>query len=341
MREKTRQGQGPLVTVIVPVYKVEPYLEQCVDSIRSQTYQNLEIILVDDGSPDNCPILCDDCAAQDPRIVVIHKENGGLSSARNAALDVMKGEYVTFIDSDDFVAPELVERLVALAEKYQCDMVRSKDYVVRERAVCPIPRRAEVIELRMGRELLQDFYTPGLDWSISVMQDLYRAELFSGLRFPEGMIYEDTALWFPLLWRCGRVVRTNQRYYYYYFSPNSIMRSAFSRKNLDSLKVFQMQEAFCREHGLTELGGRVKVEHYRQLIRLIYEVRRTDWPDKEQLIQDLDAQRKAKKPEAVSIPYYSGKMRAKDFLFQHMGWLAEALIQKKQTSDRKKLFKGQ
>lgn len=102
----------PLISVIVPVYKVEKYLDECIESIVNQTYRNLEIILVDDGSPDNCPQMCDDWAKKDERICVIHKENGGVSSARNAGLDVCKGEYIAFVDSDDWLEPDMYETMV-------------------------------------------------------------------------------------------------------------------------------------------------------------------------------------------------------------------------------------
>ena len=109
--------ETPLISIIVPVYKVEPYLHKCVDSILSQTYTHLEIFLVDDGSPDNCGKICDDFARKDKRIKVIHKKNGGLSDARNVAIDVAKGEYITFVDSDDFVTSDYVETLYHLVEK--------------------------------------------------------------------------------------------------------------------------------------------------------------------------------------------------------------------------------
>ena len=114
--------EKPLISVIVPVYKVEQYLDKCIDSITAQTYDNLEIILVDDGSPDNCPQMCDARAERDSRIKVIHKQNGGLSSARNAGLKVMKGEYVCFVDSDDFIEPDMLEKLYSAASKEGADI---------------------------------------------------------------------------------------------------------------------------------------------------------------------------------------------------------------------------
>ena len=104
---------GELISVIIPIYNVEAYLDECIASVIAQTYSNLEIILVDDGSPDNCPQMCDEWAAKDSRIRVIHKENGGLSDARNAGIDIATGEYIAFVDSDDWIVPEMYEKMLA------------------------------------------------------------------------------------------------------------------------------------------------------------------------------------------------------------------------------------
>ena len=117
-----------MVSIIVPVYKVEPYLARCVESLRNQTLQDIEIILVDDGSPDNCPRMCDEFAAADPRIRVVHKKNGGLSSARNAGLKAAQGQYVGFVDSDDTVASDMYRRMLEVAVQERVDLVMS-DYL--------------------------------------------------------------------------------------------------------------------------------------------------------------------------------------------------------------------
>lgn len=130
--------ESKLISVIVPVYNVEKYLSKCIDSILAQTYKNLEIILVDDGSPDNCPKICDEYAKKDNRIKVIHKENGGLSAARNVALDIAKGEYIGFVDSDDFIAEDMYEVLYNLAEKYNAEISSVSFYKVIENNIITI-----------------------------------------------------------------------------------------------------------------------------------------------------------------------------------------------------------
>ena len=124
-----------LISVIVPVYKAEKYLNQCIESIVSQTYQNLQIILVDDGSPDNCPAICDDWAKKDRRIVVIHKENGGQSSARNVGLDIARGEYVGFVDADDFIDHDMYEILLHSLVSTNVDIVCCGSRIVNEKGI--------------------------------------------------------------------------------------------------------------------------------------------------------------------------------------------------------------
>ena len=122
--------ENPLISVIVPIYNVEEYLNRCVESIVNQTYQKLEIILVDDGSPDNCPRMCDDWAKKDSRIKVIHKENGGLSDARNAGMKITTGEYISFIDSDDYIETCMIEILYEAIKKYDCDIASCRVRIV-------------------------------------------------------------------------------------------------------------------------------------------------------------------------------------------------------------------
>ena len=182
-----------LVSVIVPVYKVEQYLNKCVDSIINQTYKNLEIFLVDDGSMDNCPKMCDDYAKKDKRIKVIHKKNGGLSSARNAALDVFSGEYVTFVDSDDWIEKTYVEELYKAIKANDCDL-----------AVCSVNRCTESGEIvkqsvffngdkKFEKNEVFDAFWNTKDKRLSswAWGKLYHKSIFKKLRYPVGINYED------------------------------------------------------------------------------------------------------------------------------------------------------
>ena len=240
----------PLISVIVPIYKVEPYLKKCVDSILTQTHKNLEIILVDDGSPDNCGAICDEYAAKDSRIRVIHKPNGGLSDARNAGMKIMTGQYVAFVDSDDWIEPNMYSSLLGLITRFEADMafggvaddletdgnvttVRTSDY-----SATPF---AEDKISAMRR------YFHG---SWAAWDKLYKAELFEGIVYPVEEINEDEAIVLHLLNRCERVCYTNEIFYHYMrrIGSNSITSTSFSPKKLAWVKHCRDNLAFIRSH---------------------------------------------------------------------------------------------
>ena len=172
------------VSVIVPIYKVEPYLDQCVQSIVNQTYKNLEIILVDDGSPDNSPAMCDAWAEKDNRIRVIHKENGGFSSARNAGLDAATGDYIQFVDSDDWILPDMTAALVSCAVKENADVVRcgycenvdgdTQEICTNSRTYCPEYNKLVI-------DIMNDGLMSGAVWN-----KLYKRGVLDGIRFRPG-----------------------------------------------------------------------------------------------------------------------------------------------------------
>lgn len=236
------------ISVIVPVYKTEKYLEKCVGSIIAQTYGDLEIILVDDGSPDSSGSLCDELAASDSRIRVIHKTNGGLSSARNAGIDAASGEYLGFVDSDDWVEPEMFEilldrLLVSGADISCCNMKR-----IREMDEVPIIRDLSLDAVFSGREaaerLLDD--DAGILWHMGCK--IYKAELFKDLRLRHGILFEDFQIMPQLMLRAGKVVCTGLPLYDYYESPGSILRSNYSVKLFDYVTVCRENIAFYREN---------------------------------------------------------------------------------------------
>lgn len=237
-----------LISVIVPVYKVEPYLRKCVDSIRNQTYQNLEIILVDDGSPDACGQICDAYAEIDSRIKVIHKPNGGLSDARNAGMDIMTGEYVGFVDSDDWIEPTMYQKLLDNLEQFHADM--SFGGVANEEirdfgTVCTKTSN-------YGDEPFAESHVDAMKryfrGSWAAWDKLYRRELFDGIRYPVGEINEDEAIVLHLLDRCERVCYTNEVFYHYINRPASITTSDFSKKKLAWKEHCAANLAYIQEH---------------------------------------------------------------------------------------------
>lgn len=215
-----------LLSVVVPVYKVEAYLNRCVESIVNQTYTKLEIILVDDGSPDRCPELCDEWAKRDSRIRVIHKENGGLSDARNTGIAAATGEYLAFVDSDDYVGFQMYETMIDAMKRTGVGIACCGRYVVKdgkEQIVHNMDHEYIFTSMEAVRELLI-----GGCVEESVCDKVYRRDLFQGLCFPVGEINEDIVIMPELLDRSQGVVHVAKPFYYYWQEGTSITRGVYS-----------------------------------------------------------------------------------------------------------------
>lgn len=211
-----------LISVIIPVYNVEEYLEKCVNSILDQTYRNLEVILVNDGSKDSSGSICDALARKDPRIRVIHKENGGLSSARNVGMEAATGEYITFVDSDDWIEEDGYKHLMDLMEKYGVNLVCGGNYDVdgatgeRTLGVCPRKEEAVTAEEFAGRMFLWQ----GCD--SSVCDKIFHRSLLENFRFPEGKVCEDVATTYKIVLSADGAAFSERPFYNYYHRPGSI-----------------------------------------------------------------------------------------------------------------------
>ena len=241
----------PIVSIIVPVYKVESYLQQCINSICTQTYSNLEIILVDDGSPDHSREILDRNAELDTRIVVIHKKNGGLSSARNTGLDVAKGEYISFIDADDKVHPQFIEILLALCRQYGCEIALCDYLEISEDSVdLPLNPQQSLFIYNRRQALYELCCTRNAVKYVVAWNKLYKRDLFNKIRYPVGRIHEDEFTTYQLLWKANRIAVTNQYLYYYLQRPTSIMGNPFSVKRLDALNAYRERSFFLKENGL-------------------------------------------------------------------------------------------
>ena len=213
----------PLISVVIPIYKVEKYLNKCIDSVMNQTYDNLEIILVDDGSPDNCGKMCDDYAEQDSRIKVVHKENGGLPSARNAGIDVATGEYITFVDSDDFIHEKMVETLYNNLVSTDSDISVCGFLIINEEEpVCDsIDIKSEVITLTKYDIASFSSLSPYIR---SACGKLYKAELFEKVRFNNDIVkLEDNNFSYKIFTAINRICFDTTPMYYYLKRQGSIM----------------------------------------------------------------------------------------------------------------------
>lgn len=222
--------QDTLISVIVPVYNVEAYLPRCVDSILAQTYRHLEVILVDDGTKDNSDKICDAYAARDPRVKVIHKENGGLSSARNAGIDIAGGEYLAFVDSDDWIEPDTYAHMLNAARKYGVKLVCAGRYDVKsetgekKNGLCP--PREEVIS---GTELVRRiFLWDNVD--SAAWDKLYHRSLFREIRYPHGKICEDIPITYRIALDAGQAAMCDKPVYNYFHRPGSITTASVSEK---------------------------------------------------------------------------------------------------------------
>lgn len=234
-----------LISVIVPVYKVEPYLDRCVQSIVDQTYQNLEIILVDDGSPDNCPAMCDAWAEKDSRIKVIHKENGGLSDARNAGMAIASGEYMGFVDSDDFIAPEmyrlLYERMIADGSDIAAcgvEMIWEDGTPSR-----PLTRSGQCVLNR--NEAMEAIITES--WlKQPVWYKLYKSDLICDIPFPVGKYHEDVFWSWQAIAKAQQISVFDTPCYFYLQRNSSIMGESYSLRRLDAIEAKYQRVEFLQ-----------------------------------------------------------------------------------------------
>ncbi|MDV4769588.1 glycosyltransferase, partial [Enterococcus faecium] len=184
------------ISIIVPVYKVEPYLRKCVDSILAQTFTDFEVILVDDGSPDNSGKICDEYASKDSRVRVIHKKNGGLSSARNAGIDVARGKYLGFVDSDDYIEKDMYELLYDNIVKEQADLSICGIYdIYAGKKVKILPEEYKVLDKVSAMKIVLEAQS----FSVHAVNKLYKKELFNKIRYPENIITEDAAVILDIL----------------------------------------------------------------------------------------------------------------------------------------------
>lgn len=238
--------KNDLISIIIPVYKVEKYLEKCIESVLKQTYTNLQIILVDDGSPDNCGKICDEYAKKDSRIEVIHKINGGLSDARNVGINRANGRYIGFVDSDDYIKEDMYEKLINLIKEYDADIsicnlydvidgkeyVRNKDNGIHEYS------RIDIL-----KEILLDKNIQSYAWN-----KLYKKELFDEIKYPIRKKYEDIGTTFYLFEKCNKIVVTSEPEYYYLKRADSLVNNVTESTILDYTEIIIQRYLYIKQN---------------------------------------------------------------------------------------------
>ena len=298
-----------LISMIVPVYKVEKYLDRCLESLVNQSYPNLEIILVDDGSPDRCGEMCDDWAARDCRIRVIHKENGGLSDARNAGLAVATGEVIGFVDSDDWLDTDFVYHLYQALEKTGAGIAACDcRFVTEDETVATVGQRTPPYRICTGEAAVADILS-GVGFRATAWNKLYRRQYLEGEQYPVGRHHEDEFFTYRILAKAEKLVYVDLPLYCYVQRGGSIMHS-LSMKRLDALDAGLERIAFLRKRypGLV-LRGKVALcfsclDLYRQGLRM-------EGPERKRFLREI---RKARSQVRFSPEELCG-LTAKDRVY--------------------------
>lgn len=248
----------PELSIIVPIYNVEKYLERCIKSILNQTYNNFELILVNDGSTDGSGIICEKYSGFDHRIRVIHKNNGGVSSARNMGIDNANGKYIGFIDPDDYINKYMYEILISIINRNGSDMVISDYYKIDEDNIddktLNMPINIDNLEVHSinGDEAIDKLFDCGEKF-IFAWNKLYKSCLFDKLRYEEGKIYEDEFIAHRILYKCKYISVVDEKLYFYVQRKGSIVNSPFTTKKFDKVYAVKDRIDFLKEKNLMEL----------------------------------------------------------------------------------------
>lgn len=257
-----------MVSVIVPIYKVEKYLRTCIDSIVNQTFSDLEIILVDDGSPDGCGAICDEYAGKDKRIQVVHKENGGLSDARNVGIDICSGDYIVFVDSDDCIHPQMIEHLYRLLDAHRADMAICSFQNIEEDETPLYPQNITLDNVNCfeKEDIMEQLQKRNL-YTVVAWNKIYKTQLFQNIRYPKGYIHEDEFVIHRLLHLCNKTVYTDARLYYYRKRNDSIMGNRNLKEIQDAFEAYEDRISFLREQQYGEILVETQLQDMYQVIK--------------------------------------------------------------------------
>lgn len=308
----------PIISVIVPVYKVEKYLNRCVDSILAQTFDRIEIILVNDGSPDKCGEVCDEYAKMDHRVTVVHQENEGLSSARNMGLMLSKGEYVAFVDSDDYIHPKMYEVLYKEARNNSSDIVicNYKDVYDNDQLENQIiDKELKAINFTNISALAQLYEKNGVQFVVACNK-LYKRELFDNLEYEKGRLHEDEFIAHKLLYKSKKITYLPIELYYYLQRKEGIIRSEFSLKKLDAVEAYRIRVDFFKTIKQKELVKKAEYSYVSLLFNYYFKVLK-EVPDSKRELNELRKDFSKQFLSLMKNPYFIPK--------EKLGWLLFAI----------------
>lgn len=245
-----------MISVIVPVFRVEKFLEHCIQSVLRQTYENFELILVDDGSDDNCPAICDRYAKDDVRVKVIHKQNGGIGETRNAGLQIAEGEYITFVDSDDYIHPQMLEMCMNSFQKepdVDIAMCRLKKVSEDDNRAYEVQKEVtSSYRLLRHIEIVEEMFAADYETYVVSWNKIYRRKLFDGICFPVGKIHEDIFTTYKLLYNARGLALMDEELYYYRQRAGSAMSAFHIKGYYDDLEAINERLAFFLDKGEKE-----------------------------------------------------------------------------------------
>lgn len=298
-------NEADLLTIIVPIYNVEPYLHKCIDSILAQSYSHLEIILVDDGSTDNCGSICDEYTFKDKRIKVIHQHNQGLSAARNIGISTAKGIYIGFVDSDDWIAPDMYYNLHAAIINHQADIAVCGVYFKKSTGVFLSPKATDTIKLYTDEAIVKACLTEEI--LTCAWNKLYKREILNETTFPFGMCYEDLYAMPGILRQCKKVVSIDTPYYYY----DPCRESSICNTHTVEMKRQLFNSAVFRNKGIQRDYPNLKTLIAQSQVRFDISIYTTLFgkvkasPERQELMHViLTDLRQYRLSEVLSVPFY-------------------------------------
>lgn len=309
------------VSIIIPVYNVEQYIEECIDSILQQTFEKFEVILVNDGSTDSSGIICDEYSKNDKRIRVIHQKNGGVSSARNTGLDYAIGKYITFIDSDDYVNENYIEKLYKNIKENNADIAvcNNKRFITGHQVNdYKIDNNISILDTE---ECLENLYGQYWERYVVVWGKLYKKDIFKDIRFPVGKINEDLFIIYKLYLKARKIIYDNSQLYFYRNTEESITNKKFTYKNFDNLEAFEEHISFYKKNKYYNLEKKA-IRRYCYHINCFYKRFKTDNGDLKGLYLIRKKHKNIKK-YVKNSRYFTSKER--DFI--NAPWCDQVLIE--------------